>query len=104
MSKYVTEAKFDAIMAKNIVLNKCPVCGNFGGEIIIPMTEHSIKSGMVFVKCGYCDYSTKARNATTTLYDTDKNRIGCPITDKSLIGAIKQAVHDWNRRTEDEQR
>lgn len=99
MSKYVNADKFDAIMAKNIVLGKCPICGNPGADIIIPMTEANPKSGMVFVKCNCCGFATKARNATTTIYDTENKRIGCPIIDRSLMGAIRQAVHDWNRRT-----
>ena len=104
MSKEVNSKKFDAVMARNITLAKCPKCGDFGGEIIIPMTAYGSKSGTVFVKCKYCDFTTKARNANITIYDTENKRIGCPIIDISLMGAIRQAVYDWNRRTENEQR
>ena len=95
-AKEVNEKKFDALMAKGITLGKCPKCREWGGEITIPMTAYGSESGMAFIRCKYCGFKTKGRSTSTTIYDTENKRIGCPTIEKSLMGAIRQAVNDWN--------
>lgn len=97
-TKEVNSKKFDALMAKDIDLGKCPKCHEWGGEITIPMTAYGSKSGTAFVRCKYCGFETKGRNTNITIYDTDNKRIGCPTIEKSFMGAIRQAINDWNGR------
>lgn len=93
--KEVNSKKFDAIMNKSISLNKCPKCPNLGGDIIVPMVAYSRTTRRVFIRCKYCGYETKSYDATTSLVDENR-RFGSFVIDKSLMGAIHNAVNDWN--------
>lgn len=95
-TKEVTAKKFDALMAKNITLGKCPKCREWGGELKIPITAFGSESRTAYVRCKYCFAKTRKYSISTTIYDTENERIGCPVIEKSLMGAIRQAVNDWN--------
>ena len=100
MSKFtdITVEKFDALIAKSITLRECPQCRNYGGQIIVDMPMYG-KEG-AYCKCYQCGFETKRH--TTHIFMKDKrNRIGTPIIEKSLMGAIRQAVSAWNRRAND---
>lgn len=100
--KEVTVEKFNALMAKNITLRACPKCQNYGGQIIIDFKLYG-KEG-AFCRCYQCGYETKRRMTNIVISDKRK-RIATPIIDKSLIGAIRQAVNDYNKKErENEQR
>ena len=91
----ITVEKFDALLAKSIVLRECPECRNYGGQIIVDMPAYG-KEG-AYCKCRQCGFETKRRTARILMKDK-RNRIGTPIIDKSLVAAIRQAVNDYNRR------
>lgn len=95
-TKEVNSKKFAALMAKNITLGKCPKCREWGGEITIPMTAYGCKSNTAFVRCKYCEFETKGRKTSITMFDTENKRIGCPTIEKSLMGAMYRAIEDWN--------
>lgn len=97
--KDVTVEKFDALMAKQITLRNCPKCNRYGAQIIIDMPMYG-KEG-VYCKCYGCGYETKRQMANIVMKDK-RGRIGTPTIDKSLMGAIRQAVNDYNRRSENE--
>lgn len=93
----ITVEKFDALVAKNIALRNCPKCNSYGGQIIIDMPLYG-KEG-AYCKCYQCGFET--RRQTTHIFMKDKrNRMGTPTIDKSLLGAIRQAVNDYNKRGE----
>lgn len=87
----VTKEKFGAIMNKSIHLGECPKCGAGGGEILVRMPWYG-KFG-VCIRCQYCNYETKTRGITSPMFD--KNRIGTPVIDKSLLRGIHTAINDW---------
>ena len=99
MSKHtdITVEKFDALMAKQITLRECPKCHNYGGKIIIDMPMYG-KEG-AYCRCSQCGYETK-RRTTHTLIKDKRNRIATPIIEKSLMGAIRLAINDFNGRSE----
>ena len=98
--KEVSAKKFDALMKKDIDLHKCPRCSNIGGEIIIPLICYGSKWRKVYVRCKQCGFETKSYDANTNLIDTENNRVGNIVLDKSLMQAIHNAVNDWNGRSE----
>lgn len=99
MSKFddVSVEKFDALVAKSIILRNCPKCNNYGGQIIIDMPMYG-KEG-AYCKCYQCGYETR-RHSTNIIVTDKRKRIATPIIDKSLMGEIRQAVYDYNRRSE----
>lgn len=96
MSKFtdITVEKFDALITKKIELRNCPSCGAYGGSIIVDMPMYG-KDG-AYCKCNKCGFETKRK--PTHIFMRDKEgRVGTPTIEKSLMGAIKQAVNDWNK-------
>ena len=94
--KEVTVEKFDALLAKQIALRACPKCNYPGGQIIVDMHTYGKDEG-VYCRCYECGYETRRRMANIVMHDK-RNRIATPTIDKSLMGAIRQAVNDYNRR------
>ena len=95
--KEVSARKFDALVAKGISLRECPVCRRYGGQIIIDMPMYG-KDG-VYCKCYQCEFKTKRRAMGIVMVDNENHRMATPVIEKSLIGAINQAVNDWNGRS-----
>jgi hypothetical protein len=54
----------------------------------------------VYCKCYECGYETKRKSMNAVILDHENKRMGTPVIEKSLMGAIRQAVNDWNGRSE----
>ena len=54
--KEVSEQKFEAIMNKDIGLNRCPICGA-AGEIVVNIPWYGQRGAKV--RCSKCECSTK---------------------------------------------
>lgn len=93
MYKEVSAEKFDALMKKSIVLKECPKCRNYGAQIRVDFPLYGRWGA--YCKCYQCGFETKRRNTNICMSD-NKKRIGSPTIEKSLMGAIRQAVNDWN--------
>ena len=91
--KEVNAEKFDALMKKAIRLKECPKCGRYGAQIRVDFPMYG-KTG-AYCACYQCDYTTKRRETNIVMSD-NKKRLGTPTIEKSLMGAIRQAVNDWN--------
>ena len=96
--KEVNSKKFDALMSKSINLGRCPKCSRNGGQLIIDFPMYG-KDG-AYCKCYDCGFETRRRSMNITMIDIEKHRMGTPVIEKSLMGAIRQAVNDWNGRSE----
>ena len=96
MSKHIdiTVEKFDELIAKSIQLRNCPKCNYYGGQIIIDMPMYG-KEG-AYCKCNMCGFETK-RQSTRIFMKDKRNRMATPIIEKSLMGAIRQAVNEFNK-------
>lgn len=94
--KEVSKKKFDALYDKRIDLKKCPVCENYDAEIIIPMPVYGKYANTVYIKCKQCGHQTKHHRAINCFIDTEQNRYGSFVTDKSLMRAMYGALNEWN--------
>lgn len=94
--KEVNSRKFDALMAKRIELKKCPRCADFSAEITIPMGCYGSKIHKVRIKCTNCGFELKGHSISASIVDTEKNRYGNPVIEKSFMGAIRQTINVWN--------
>ena len=94
----VNSKKFDTLMAKNITLQKCHKCGRYGGQIIIDMPMYG-KDG-VYCKCYEFGFETKRKAMNAVILDHENKRMGTPVIEKSLMSAIREAINDWNGRSE----
>jgi ribosomal protein L37E len=97
--KEVNSKKFDVLHNKRIDLKKCPICPNYDAEIIIPMPIYGKYMNTVYVRCKQCGHQTHHHSATTAFVDTERNRYGSWVTDKSLMHAIYSAIEEWNGRS-----
>ena len=91
--KEVSAEKFNALMKKAINLKECPKCGRYGAQIRVDFPMYG-KDG-AYCKCYGCGFETKRRETNIVMSD-NKKRLGTPTIEKSLMGAIRQAVNDWN--------
>ena len=91
--KILSKQRFDKIIDESIKLNKCKRCGHGGiGDIIVKLPWYGRVGASI--KCRHCGYETKIYGISCTIFDD--NRIGTPITYKSLMSGIKKAVAEWN--------
>ena len=95
--KEVNEEKFDALMKKAINLKECPMCRRYGAQIRVDFPLYG-KTG-AYCKCYGCGFETKRRETNIVMHD-NKKRLGTPTIEKSLMGAIRQAINDWNGKNE----
>lgn len=91
--KEVSAEKFDALMKKAIRLEHCPKCGFYGAQIRVDFPLYG--RGGAYCKCYQCGFETMRRETNIVMHDNQK-RLGTPTIEKSLMGAIRQAVNDWN--------
>lgn len=91
--KVVSSKKFDALMKKSIKLKECRKCGRYGAQLRIDFPLYG-RAG-AYCACYECDYTTKRRETNICMSD-DRKRLGTPTIEKSLMGAIRQAINDWN--------
>lgn len=93
----ITVPEFDALLAKQISMKQCPSCGGYSGNIVIDLPEYG-KSG-VYVKCRICGFESRRKSPFIRMRDVT-GRIATPVIDKSLIGAIRQAMIDYKKGVE----
>ena len=90
--KEVSPGKFEALVAKNIVLKPCR-CGAQGGNIVVQMPWYGQVGARV--ECRYCNRRTKLHGISVCIMDTE-NSVATPIIEKSMMNGIRHAVTDWN--------
>lgn len=95
MMRELKPKKFDKIMSKHISLGQCSICGHGGGDILVRIPWFG-KVGAC-IKCPKCGYETPLHGVSYGMLCTD-GRIGTPVTAKSLLHGILQAIEDRQRR------
>ena len=94
--KDVSAKKFDVLYNKRISTNSCPACHNHGTEIIVNLPLYGNRANAVYVKCKHCGFSSGDHSAVACFHDTEQNRYGSFVIEKSLMHAIYSAVEEWN--------
>ena len=93
MIQEVSSEKFNARIKKSIHLGECPGCGSIGtAQIRVDFPLYGKKGA--YCRCLFCGYETKRQK--TSIDIVDSKRYGTPTIEKSLMGAIRQAVNEWN--------
>lgn len=93
MIKEVSKRKFDAIMSKNIRLDKCPFCGG-GAEIVIKIPVYGVTGAQV--RCSKCEYNTRFFDIHSRFDCVETKQYGTPILEKSIMRGIRAAMQSWN--------
>ena len=94
MIQEVSSEKFNALMKKSIRLGECHRCGSIGtAQIRIDFPLYGKKGA--YCRCLFCGYKTTRQK--TSIDIVDSKRYGTPTIEKSLMGAIRQAINEWGR-------
>ena len=95
--KEVSSRKFEVLMDKSLkVKHKCPECGYPGANIVIEVRMYG-REGAKAV-CPECSFETK-HFRTNDCFSDGKGRLGTPVTPKSLLRGIWNAVNSWNQHS-----
>ena len=79
-------------------VNRCPCCGGVA-ELELKVPEYGWTG--VRIKCIRCGLSTST-SSISEMRDTETGGIYTPITENSIIKAIKEVSAKWNRREKGE--
>lgn len=91
----VSSVKFDSIIGKSIeVLCKCSECGYPGADVLVSFRLYGQEGARV--KCPKCGFETKFFHTHDCFFDAENGRLGTPVTHKSLLKGILNAVKHWN--------
>lgn len=95
MIKEVSQAKFEAMIRKDIQIRQCPICQR-SGEIVIKMPQYGASGAMV--KCTHCENQTRLFPIHINI--ECEGMIGNPTNERSLMRGIRSAISSWNAGAE----
>lgn len=90
--EHVTRKELDKILNGHLSAKSCPKCGG-SPQITMPLTLFG-RDG-IKIECRHCGYSTDLQRIHIQV--ADETRFATPITPKSVVKAVYNAVSVWNK-------